>query len=96
MQVVSWFAEQRGGDRSTSSRLTPLGVPTWRRTIWASRRIIQPSFPSPAGRALLACTIPHKPNELYQGLRGQEGRLRSLRRLYGQYDRNRKVRPLPG
>ena len=96
MQVVSWFAGQSGGDRPASSRLTPFGVPTWRKTIWASRRIIQPSFPSPAGSALLACTIPHKPNKLYQGLGSKEGRLWPLRRLFGRYDRNRKVRPLPG
>ena len=96
MQVVSWFAGQSGCDRSASSRLTPFGVPTWRKTIWASRRIIQPSFPSPAGSALLACTIPHKPNKLYQRLRGEQNRLRSLRRNGGQRDGYGQVGPLPG
>ena len=87
---------QRAGGRSGSSGIPSLGAYTWRTTIWASTRIIRPSFLSPPGRPLLSCMIAHKANQLDQGLRGEQRRARvrigagRWRKGYG------KVHPVPG
>ena len=87
---------QRAGGGSGSSRILLEGAHTWRKTIWASSRIIMPSFLSPPGRSLLACMIPHKPNKLDQGLWGEKDRARLLKRTRGRGTGHGKVGPVPG
>src|SRR5712692_2042726 len=64
--------------------------------IWASMRIIRPSFLSPPGRLLLSCMIPYKPNQLDQRLRGEKGWARLRSGAGRRHKEDGKVRPVPG
>jgi hypothetical protein len=95
-EVASLVAASSRGGASTSWSLLPEGASIWRRMIWASVRIILPSFLSCPGRSRLSCTIPHKPHEFHQGLRSQKDREQVLRCFRGRHRRDGKVCPLPG
>src|SRR5207247_1239379 len=82
-QGVCPMIGQRAGGGSGSSRILLEGAHTWRKTIWASSRIIMPSFLSPPGRLRLSCMISHKPNKLYQGLRSEKDWARLLKHVGG-------------
>jgi hypothetical protein len=102
-QGVAWGTQgvcptlgQRAGGGSCSSGIPSLGAHTWRTTIWASTRIIRPSFLSLPGRLRFSCMIPHKPHQLDQGLRGEKGRAQGHIDTGGRRMGYGKVRPVPG